>query len=315
VEQVIYPRFRGDAYTELGDASPVEPGSSLLMTTDGYVVDPPFFPGGDIGKLAVYGTCNDLAVSGAEPFSLALAMVLEEGLPVSDLRRVVDSVAEAAAETRTRVVTGDTKVVPRGRGGGVFLTTTGLGKRVFPHALTPRRIRAGDRVVVSGPVGSHGMAILAARESLPVGAGLRSDAAFLYPLCSALYGLGEDLRFLRDATRGGIAAVLNEAAGGSAWGILTHEEAFPVLEDVRSAGLILGLHPLEIANEGVVVAVVAETAVKKCLDLLRSHPLGRQAAIVGEVVSSPIATVLLETSVGGKRTLDFPRGLLLPRIC
>jgi hydrogenase expression/formation protein HypE len=315
VEQVIYPCFRTDAYTELLDASPAAPGSDILVTTDGYVVDPPFFPGGDIGRLAVYGTCNDLAVSGAEPFSLALAMVIEEGLALTDLRRVVGSVAEAAVETGTRVVTGDTKVVPKGRGGGIFLTTTGLGRRRFPHALSPRSIREGDQVVVSGPLGSHGLAILAARESLPVGAGLASDAAPLYPLCRGLYGLGTGLKFMRDATRGGVAAVLNEAAGGSPWGILVREEAFPVLAEVRAAAEILGLNPLEIANEGVLVAVVASESLPACLRLLQASPVGRQACCVGEVVASPQGTVMLETKIGGRRILDFPRGLLLPRIC
>jgi hydrogenase expression/formation protein HypE len=315
VEKVIYPCLRSEAYGELADASPAAPGSEILVTTDGYVVDPPFFPGGDIGRLAVYGTCNDLAVSGAEPFSLALAMVIEEGFPLADVGRIVSSVAAAAEEASARVVTGDTKVVPRGRGGGIFLTSTGLGRRRFPLPLSPRRVRPGDRVVVSGPIGTHGLAILAARESLPVGAGLRSDAAFLYPLVSRLYGLGEELHFMRDATRGGVAAVLNEAAGGSPWGVSAEEAAFPVAEDTRAAAEILGLHPLEIANEGVFVAIVAAASLERCLELLRGHPLGKEARCVGEVTEEPAGTVLLETAVGGRRTLDFPRGLLLPRIC
>ena len=315
VEELVYPALKTDAYPELLDASAVEPGSDLLLTTDGYVVDPPFFPGGDIGKLAVYGTCNDLAVSGARPLSLALGMIIEEGFALSDLKRVVDSVAEASASVGVRVVTGDTKVVPRGKGGGIFVTSTGVGRRLFPHTLSPSRVREGDSVLVSGPLGSHGLAILAARESLPVGPNLRSDAAPLFPLCQALYGLGEELRFLRDATRGGVAAILNEIASSAPWGIETEENAFPVTPDVKAAADILGLNPLEIANEGVLVAVVSERAKDRALELLHAFATGKQAACVGLVAATSPGTVTVTTSIGGKRILDFPRGLLLPRIC
>jgi hydrogenase expression/formation protein HypE len=315
VEELLYPILRTEAYPELSDAGAMEPGSETLVTTDGYVVDPPFFPGGDIGALAVYGTCNDLSVSGAVPVCLALAAVLEEGFPIADLKRIVDSLAKASVEAGVRVVTGDTKVVPRGRGGGVFLTTTGLGKRVFPLPLTPRRIRSGDRVVLSGPVGSHGLAVLAARESLPVGSGLRSDLALLSPLCEALYGLGGELRFMRDVTRGGVAAVLNEIAQGAPWGVLVEEEAVPVLENVRATAEILGLNPLEIANEGVLLAVVSSGALDSALSLLRSHPLGRDARCIATAGEEDPGKVYLSTGIGGRRRLDFPRGLLLPRIC
>jgi hydrogenase expression/formation protein HypE len=315
VESVIYPSFKSDAYPELADASAVEPGSELMVTTDGYVVDPPFFPGGDIGRLAVYGTCNDLSVSGARPLCIALGIIVEEGFPLDDMRRIVESVATASAEVGVRVVTGDTKVVPRGKGGGIFLTTTGIGRRVFPHPISPARIRVGDRVIVSGPLGSHGLAILAARESLPVGPTLRSDAAPLFPLCQGLFALGEDLRFMRDATRGGVAAILNEMAGNAAWGIEAEENAFPVSEDVTAAADILGLSPLEIANEGVMVAVVSASTLDSALTILRAHPLGAGACCVGDVTGAFPGTVTLTTRIGGRRVLDFPRGLLLPRIC
>ncbi len=315
VEEVIYPILKSEAYPELSDAGAVEPGSETLLTTDGYVVDPPFFPGADIGTLAIYGTCNDLAVSGAEAVSIALAAILEEGFPIADLARIVRSVSKAAAEADVRVVTGDTKVVPRGKGGGVFLTTTGIGRRLFPLPLTPKRIREGDRVLVSGPIGSHGLAVLAARESLPVGAGLRSDAALLMPLCRALYGLGQELRFMRDATRGGVAAILNEIVQGAPWGILAEEDAFPISAEVRTAAELLGLNPLEIANEGVLVAVVSPAALDSALSMLASHPLGRQAACVATVIAENPGKVMLSTRIGGRRMLDFPRGLLLPRIC
>lgn len=315
VERVIHPCFKGDAYPVLSDASPIEPGSDLLFTTDGYVVDPPFFPGGDIGMLAVYGTCNDLSVSGARPLSLSLGIVVEEGFPLDDLERVCKTAAAACREAGVSVVTGDTKVVPRGKGGGIFLTTAGIGRRVFPHPMTPERIKEGDRLIVSAPVGGHGLAILAARESLPVGASLRSDAAPLHPLCSGLFTLGEELRFIRDATRGGVAAVLNEIVSGASFGAVVREEAFPVTEDVRAAAEILGLNPLEIANEGVLVAVVASSVMDRALEILRGLPLGKGAVTVGSITSEFPGEVMAVTRIGGRRRLDFPRGLLLPRIC
>jgi hydrogenase expression/formation protein HypE len=320
VETLIYPAFRSDAYPELSDAGPIAPGAELLVTTDGYVVDPPFFPGGDIGRLAVFGTCNDLAVSGAEPVCMSLALIIEEGFPYEDLRRVVESAAEAARTAGVRVVTGDTKVVPKGTGGGVYITTTGIGRRVFPHPLSVSRIGEGDSVIVSGPIGAHGLAILAARESLPVGSGLLSDTALLFPLASGLCALGGSLRFMRDATRGGVAAVLNEivgsgASGGPGWGIEVDEESFPVSPEVRTVSDLLGLNPLEVANEGVLVAVVAEPAVRQALAILHALPEGRAASMVGRVIGRNPRTVMMRTRIGGTRVLDFPRGLLLPRIC
>lgn len=315
VESVIYPAFASDAYPELSDSSPLEPGSDLLLTTDGYVVDPPFFPGGDIGRLSVFGTCNDLAVCGARPVSLSLAMTIEEGLPISQLQKALDSAASAAREAGARIVTGDTKVVPKGKGGGIFLTTAGIGRRVFPHRLSPALVQPEDAVIVSGPLGAHGITILAARESLPVGGSLCSDAALLYPLASSLFSLGESLHFVRDATRGGVSAVLNEAARGAAWGIEVQEDEFPVGLEVRAVCDLLGLNPLEIANEGVLVAFVASPVARQALDSLHSQPLGGQARIVGTVTAQHVGTVVMETSIGGRRLLDFPRGLLLPRIC
>jgi len=315
VEELIYPKLRTEAFPELSDASAIEPGSEFLITTDGYVVDPPFFPGCDIGRLAVFGTCNDLAVSGAEAVSMALGIIIEEGFLLEDLGRIIDSLADAAKSVHVRVVTGDTKVVPSGKGGGVFLTTTGIGRRIFPLPLTPRRIGPGDRILVSGPLGAHGLSILAAREGLPIGAGLRSDAAPLLPLCRELFTLGAELKFLRDATRGGIAAVLNEMAQDARWGVLADEAAFPIDADVRATADILGLNPLEIANEGVMVAAVSESTAERALALLRSHDLGRHASVVGIVTGERPAAVMMSTRIGGRRILDFPRGLLLPRIC
>jgi len=315
VERVIFPAFRSESYPELLDAGVVGDGSDYLLTTDSYVVDPPFFPGADIGRLSIFGTCNDLAVSGARPVCISLALVIEEGFPLDDLRRVLDSAAEASREAKVRIVTGDTKVVPRGKGGGIFITTAGVGRRHFPFPLTPRRITGGDAVILSGPIGAHGLTVLAARERLPVGASLRSDAACLYPAAESLFALGEDLRFLRDATRGGVASVLNEIVQGADWGIRLNEEDLPVSSDVRTVSRLLGLSPLEIANEGVFVAVVAGAAAQRALGALRAQPSGGAAAVVGLITASSPGRVTAETRVGGTRIVDFPRGLLLPRIC
>ncbi|HEY9594486.1 MAG TPA: hydrogenase expression/formation protein HypE [Spirochaetia bacterium] len=315
VESVIHPLLRSDAYAELLDANPIEIGSDILVTTDGYVVDPPFFPGGDIGRLSVFGTCNDLSVSGARPLCVTLALVIEEGFPVDDLRRAVASAADAAREADARIVTGDTKVVPRGRGGGLFITTAGVGRRVFAHPLTPARIAPGDAVIVSAPLGAHGLTVLAARESLPVAGSLRSDTACLFPAVSALFPLGDALRFMRDATRGGVASILNEICAGRPWGLEVEEDAFPVTEEVRAVSNLLGLNPLEIANEGVFVAVVDAAAEETALRALHAHPLGASACCVGHVTTTRPGKVIMTTHVGGKRLVDFPRGLLLPRIC
>ncbi len=315
IEEVIHPVLKSESYAELTDATPLEIGSDFLMTTDGFVVDPPFFPGGDIGRLSITGTCNDLAVSGAKPVCLSLALVIEEGFLLSDLRRALESAATAAREANARIVTGDTKVVPRGRGGGLFITTAGVGRRVFPHVLSAARVREGDRVVVSGPLGAHGLTVLAARESLPVAGSLRSDVAFLYPPVSRLYHLAGSLRFMRDATRGGAAAVLNEIVQDAPWGIEVREEDFPVSDEVRTVAGLLGLNPLEIANEGVFIAIVSEEAEEPALASLHGHPLGRSARGVGRVTRDCPGRVVMTTSVGGRRIVDFPRGLLLPRIC
>lgn len=315
IESVIHPVLKNESYMELTDASPLEIGSDFLMTTDGFVVDPPFFPGGDIGRLSIFGTCNDLAVSGAKPICMSLALVIEEGFPVADLRRALESAAGAAREANARIVTGDTKVVPRGRGGGLFIITSGVGRRVFPHVLSPARVREGDSVIVSGPLGAHGLTVLSARESLPVGTSLRSDMAFLYPPISRLFHLADRLRFMRDATRGGAAAVLNEIAHDAPWGIDVDEESFPVTEDVRTVASLLGLSPLEIANEGVFIAIVSAEAEAEALEALHGHPLCRSARCVGRVSRRRAGTVIMTTRVGGQRIVDLPRGLLLPRIC
>lgn len=314
-ETLIYPFFQGQDYPELADASPFQIEGRAYLTTDTYVVDPPFFPGGDIGRLAVFGTCNDLAVCGARPLYLTLGLVIEEGFAIADLKRVLGSVRAAAGEAGVRIITGDTKVVPAGKGGGIFINTSGVGLADPSLTLSSSRIREGDQVLVSGPIGAHGLAILAARESLKIASGLASDCANLYPLCHALCALGEDLRFLRDATRGGVAAVLNELMRGTRNGLEVQEQSFPLNGAVAAAADLLGLNPLEIANEGVLVAVVSPGSADQALKILHSQPLGRQARRVGEVTPEHPGKVVLETAIGGRRILDLPRGLLLPRIC
>lgn len=323
VETVIYPRLKNKLYGELTDAASLVPGRSgtggavpeMLFTTDTYTVQPYFFPGGDIGKLSVYGTCNDLAVSGGRPRYLSIGMVLEEGFSIADLERIADSIGAAAEETGTSVVTGDTKVVPRGRGGGIYINSSGIGEQAVSVSLSAGRILPEDKVICSGPVGSHGIALLAAREKLTTGAAPVSDAAPLYPLCKELFSFGGGLRFIRDATRGGAAAVCNEIVSGRNFGIRLQEERFPVLEEVRALAGILGLNPLEVANEGVFIAVLAPAAADEAVQKLHAVPGGSAAACIGEITEEHPGKVVLITEIGGRRVLGFPRGLLLPRIC
>jgi len=315
VEQIIYPALKNAAYPALKDGTDVSCSPSMCMTTDTYVVDPIFFPGGDIGKLAVFGTCNDLAVSGARPQYISLGFIIEEGFPVADLSRVLSSIAEAAGEAGVAVVTGDTKVVGAGKGGGIYINSAGIGEKCFSGDLDPAGLHIGDAVVLSGPVGAHGITVLGAREGLPVGKSLVSDCANLFPLCNELFPFGASLKFLRDATRGGVAAVLNEIVAGLSVGILIRESDIPVSPDVEAAADILGLNALEVANEGVFVAVVSGDAADSAISKLAGHPAGKEASVIGTIVADPAGKVFLETRIGGKRMIDLPRGLLLPRIC
>jgi hydrogenase expression/formation protein HypE len=315
VEHTIYPRLKNSQYTALTDGTIIPVDGTPVFTTDTYVVDPPFFPGGDIGTLAVFGTCNDLAVSGARPQYLSLGFILEEGFPLSDLERVLDSLNAAAAEAGVAIVTGDTKVVPKGKGGGIYINSSGVGIRQGEAELGTQNISLGDKIVVSSPVGEHGIAVLASREKLSVAKNLSSDCRPLYPACRTLLQFGSAVRFMRDATRGGLAAVFNEAVTGLPVGFRVEEEAVPVKETVRTVSEILGLNPFEVANEGVLVAVVDGALAEEITSELRSVEGCGEAAVVGEVVEGPSGRVLLSTVIGGSRVLDFPRGLLLPRIC
>lgn len=290
-------------------------GDRLAFTTDSYVVDPIFFPGGDIGKLAVCGTINDLAVGGAEPLYLSCAVIIEEGLSVETLRRIARSMAEAARDAGVAIVTGDTKVVSRGACDKVFITTTGVG--VIPQGLDlgAGKARPGDRILVNGRLGDHGAAILAARGDLALGTVLKSDCAALHGLIAGLLRAAPAVRGIRDATRGGIATVLNEVARASHAAIEIDEQATPLGEEVRGMCEILGLDPLYLANEGKIVVVVPPDQVNAALIALRAHPLGSGAVEIGFVRAGEPGRVTMRTSFGGLRIVDMLVGEQLPRIC
>jgi hydrogenase expression/formation protein HypE len=290
-------------------------GGRIAMTTDSYVVSPLFFPGGDIGKLAVHGTINDLAVSGARPIALSVGLILEEGLDIDLLRRVIDSMAAAAAAAGVPIVTGDTKVVHRGKADHLFVNTTGVGVVDDRARLSADSVRPGDVVLVSGFIGDHGMAVMLAREALELEADIESDSAPLHTLVADLLQAAPDTRVLKDPTRGGVGTTLNEIAQRARVAIAIEEERVPVRTAVRGACEILGLDPLHIANEGKLVAVVPRTEADGALAALRAHPLGGDAAIVGEVLQEPAGMVLLRTGIGGSRVLDMLVGDPLPRIC
>ena len=291
------------------------PADRLAVATDGFVVQPLFFPGGDIGALAVHGTVNDLAMLGAEPLWLTAGFILEEGFPLADLDRIVVSMAAAAREAGVTVVAGDTKVVERGKGDGVFVTTTGVGAVPTGVALGVDRIRAGDAVVVSGTIGDHGVAVMSKRAGLTFETELRSDSAALHGLVTAMLAAVPELHALRDPTRGGVAATLNEIAHRTGLALHLREDGLPVKAAVRGACELLGLDPLDVANEGKLVAFCPAARAEALVAAMRAHPRGRDAAVLGRVEAGPPGLVELETSFGGKRVVDWRAGEPLPRIC
>lgn len=317
VEAIFLEALRNDALAQLADAATlVLPGGGrLAVTTDSFVVTPRRFPGGSIGALAVNGTVNDLAVVGARPAWMAAAFVLEEGLPVAELREVVGDMAEAAAAVGIAVVTGDTKVVERGAADGCYITTTGIGIIPAGRQLGAELVRAGDVVLVSGTVGDHGMAVMLARGDLALDADVVSDCAPVHELAEALLTAAPSTRWLRDPTRGGVATVCNELARAGGVAIVLEEDALPVDPAVAGACDLLGIDPLYVANEGKLVAVVAPDEADAALAALRAHPLGARAAVVGEVCAEPAGVVALRTSFGGTRLVDMLVGDPLPRIC
>jgi hydrogenase expression/formation protein HypE len=316
IEKIFLPNFRNDCLARLNDQAVMEVnGSRLAFTTDSFVVTPIFFPGGDIGRLAINGTVNDLAMSGATPRFIAAAFILEEGLASYDLVRVVESMRLAVAEAGVLLVTGDTKVVNRGKGDQVFITTTGLGVLERRGEISADRARSGDRILLSGTIGDHGMAIMSQREGLEFEGPIESDTAPLHGLVAAMLEASPEIHCLRDPTRGGVATTLNEIASRSGVGMEIDVRSIPVHESVRGACEILGLDPLYVANEGKLVAVVAPEAADAVLDQMRRHPLGRDACCIGEVVAAHPRRVLAKTEIGGSRVLDVMMGEQLPRIC
>jgi hydrogenase expression/formation protein HypE len=287
----------------------------LAFTTDGFVIRPPFFPGGDIGSLAVHGTVNDLAACGAVARWLSAAFILEEGFPLADLERIVASMAQAAREAEVELVTGDTKVVEHGKGDGIFITTSGVGLVIAETPPDPRAVQPGDRVILSGPIGLHGMAVMSLREGLAFESELKSDSAALGGLVAGVYRAGVHPRCLRDPTRGGVAMALTEIAQSSGCGILLEEESIPVPELVKGACEILGLDPLLVANEGKMLLVVAPGDEAEALRAVRSDPLGREAVTIGQVQAEEPGCVLVHTALGSTFVLDIPAGEELPRIC
>ncbi len=301
---------------QMGDGGVVTAGATdLVVSTDSFVVSPLEFPGGDIGSLAVHGTLNDVAMMGAQPICLTVGFVLEEGLPMATLERIVASMARAARDAQVPIVAGDTKVVERGKADGLYVNTTGIGL-LHPHCRPgPRGACAGDAVIVSGAVGRHGMAIMAAREGLDFETSITSDSACLVPLVERLKASGASVHVLRDPTRGGVASALNEIASASHVAITLEEDALPVPDNVRAACEMLGFDPLYVANEGVLLAIVPQVDVGRTLDALHSHTLGRDAVVIGHVTDEPAATVILRTALGGTRIVDLLPGDQLPRIC
>ncbi len=316
VERLFRPAFDNPILDRLDDQAVFDsPGARLAFTTDSYVVTPLFFPGGDIGRLAVHGTINDLAMSGARPVYLSCGFIVEEGLPSETLRRVVASMREAALEAGVRIVTGDTKVVGKGSGDQLFVNTSGIGVVPPGVELSADRARPGDAVLLSGTVGDHGMAIVATRQSLGLEGTIVSDTAALHGLVGRLLEAKLALHVLRDPTRGGVAATWHEIAKSSGVGIEVDEAAVPVGDAVRGACEILGFDPLHVANEGKLVAFVAAEDAEAALQAMRAHPLGGGAARVGTVTAEHPGLVVIRTSIGGSRVLEQPYGELLPRIC
>jgi len=317
IEELFLAAFDNE-YLRQGDdgaALAIPVGAKLVMATDGHVVSPLFFSGGDVGSLSVHGTINDVAMCGAVPLYLAASFILEEGFPLADLKRIVDSMAAASRAAGVPVVTGDTKVVEKGKGDGVFISTTGVGVVAAGVHISGANARPGDAVLLSGTIGEHGVAVLSKRESLDFETTVASDSAALHGLVAAMLAASDGVRVLRDPTRGGLATTLNEIARQSNVGMLLDEAAIPVLPQVEAACELLGLDPLYVANEGKLVAICAPEAADAVLAAMRAHPLGADAVRIGSVTEDPHRFVQMETSFGGRRVVDWLSGEQLPRIC
>ncbi|MBM4422445.1 MAG: hydrogenase expression/formation protein HypE [Chloroflexi bacterium] len=327
IEHLFAPQFSNDLLAQLGDSTVIDlrqiaDGGSgaignqrLAFTTDSFVVSPLVFPGGDIGELAVNGTVNDLAMSGARPLFLSAGFIIEEGLPMETLGQIVASVAQACRKAGVQLVAGDTKVVNKGHGDGLYINTSGIGLIAPEVNIAANRAQPGDAVIVSGAMGDHGMAIMSVREGLDFETEIKSDTAPLNGLVGAMLAASRSIHCLRDATRGGLAAVLNELAAASKVGIEFEEKRVPVQPAVHAACEMLGLDPLYVANEGKLVAIVPEAEADSVLAAMRAHALGREAVRIGKVVAEHPSLVVARTGIGGSRVVDLPAGELLPRIC
>lgn len=293
------------------------PGQQLAFTTDGFVVDPIIFPGGDIGKLAVCGTVNDVAVSGAKPLYLSVAFIIEEGLPMDILEQIVISMAAEAKKAGVNIVTGDTKVVNKGHCDKVFITTTGIGslEEKYSHISEGKRVKAGDKIIINGSIGDHGMAIMSARNELKLNAPIKSDCASLNHLTEAVVNASDNIHFMRDATRGGLATVITELCSNKDYGVVIHEDKLQINESVRGMCELLGFDPMYVANEGKVVIVASADDADKVLEAMHEEPYGKDAHIIGEVVEDHPGKAWLETYIGGNRIIDMLAGEQLPRIC
>jgi hydrogenase expression/formation protein HypE len=316
LQQIFLPAFRNDILSALEDQATLAVGGArIAFTTDSFVVRPLFFPGGDIGKLAVNGTVNDLAVGGAKPLFLAAAFILEEGLELEELQRVTASMSAACREAGVTLVTGDTKVVDHGKGDKLFITTSGIGLVPEGVALSAARARPGDRVLISGTIGDHGMAVMSVREGISFETTLQSDTAPLAGLAAAMLQAHPGIRCMRDPTRGGVASSLNEIAAAAQVGIEIHEQAIPIKPEVTGACEILGLDPLYVANEGKLLAIAPAADAEGLLATMRRHPLGRDASIIGKIIDKRPGIVSLTASSGGQRIVSLLASEQLPRIC
>ncbi|QHE67473.1 hydrogenase expression/formation protein HypE [Rhodococcus sp. WAY2] len=317
VDAVFVEAFRNEELEQLGDAAALAlpSGERLAFSTDSYVVQPRRFPGGSIGHLAVHGTVNDLAVSGARPQWLSAAFVIEEGFPIAELKEIVADMSEAAILSGVQIVTGDTKVVGKGAADGVYISTAGVGVIPDGRRLSPDLVRPGDKVVLSGTIGEHGMAVMLARGDLAIEADIASDTAPVNGVVEALLAAAPSTRWMRDATRGGVGTVCNELAKASQVAVIVDEETLPIQPQVLGACDMLGIDPLYVANEGKFVAVVAAEEAEAAVTAMRAHPRGANAAIVGEILREPPGIVALRTSFGGSRIVDMLVGDPLPRIC
>ena len=316
IEELFMEHFDNELLRQQNDQAAFDVAAGrMVMATDSHVVFPLFFPGGDIGSLSVHGTINDVAMAGARPLYLSAAFILEEGFPLADLERIVRSMARASRAAGVPVVTGDTKVVERGKGDGVYITTTGIGVAPEGVRISADRAQPGDAILINGALGDHGVAVMSSRENLSFATNIESDSAPLHTLVAAMVEACPDIHCLRDPTRGGLAATLNELAGQSEVGMVIRERDLPIREEVAGACELLGLDPLYVANEGKLVAIVPGEAAQRLLALMRAHPLGREAAVIGRVIEDDHCFVQMKTAFGGTRMVDWLAAEQLPRIC